>query len=91
MSVVRIVFRVVSEPLVSKGKIEFYLCGAGAGKLVMRQDKDATPGNEPFGPLQRGDLVSFEGLIDEGTRFKVVKATAVTRAGVIRQNSHCKT
>jgi ribosomal protein RSM22 (predicted rRNA methylase) len=84
-------FRVVSEPLVSKGKIEYYLCGVGERKLVMRQDKDATPGNEFFGSLQRGSLVSFEGLIDEGTRLKVVKATAVTRAGVVQSNSNCKT
>ncbi|MCK9420176.1 MAG: small ribosomal subunit Rsm22 family protein [Nitrospirae bacterium] len=74
-------FRVVSEPLASKGKLEYYLCGAGERKLVMRQDKDETPGNEPFGSLQRGNLVDFEGWIDEGTRFKVVKATAVTYAG----------
>jgi ribosomal protein RSM22 (predicted rRNA methylase) len=72
------VFRVVSEPLVSKGKVEFYLCGAGERKLVMRQDKDTVPGNEPFVSLQRGNLVSFEGLIDEGKRFKVGKETEVT-------------
>lgn len=74
-------FRVVSEPLVSKGKVEFYLCGAGERKLVTCLDKDATPGNEPFRPLQRGNLVSFERLIDEGKRFKVGKETAVTRTG----------
>jgi len=84
-------FRVVSEPLISKGKVEFYLCGARERKLVMRQDKDETPGNEPFGSLRRGSLVSFEGLIDEGTRLKVVKATAVTRAGVVQRDSNCKT
>ncbi len=73
--------RVVSEPLVSKGKREFYVCGAAGRRLVTRLDKDATPENESFGSLQRGNLVSFEGWIDEGTRFKVVKATAVTCAG----------
>ncbi len=73
--------RVVSEPLVSKGKREFYVCGAAGRRLVTRLDKDTTPGNELFGSLQRGALVRFEGWIDEGTRFKVVKATAVTRAG----------
>ena len=75
------VFRVVSEPLVSKGKIEFYLCGAGERKLVMRQDKDATPGNESFGSMQRGSLVSFERLVDDGKRFKIGKETAVTVQG----------
>jgi ribosomal protein RSM22 (predicted rRNA methylase) len=75
------IFRVVSEPLVSKGKREFYLCGVGERKLVMRQDKDATSGNDPYGTLKRGDLVRFERLIDEGKRFKVGKETVVTCAG----------
>jgi hypothetical protein len=72
---------VVSEPLVSKGKREFYVCGAAGRRLVTRLDKDATPGNEAFGSLQRGNLASFEGWIDESTRFKVVKVTAVTCTG----------
>ena len=76
-------FRVVSEPLVSKGKIEYYLCGAGERKLVVRQDKNTTPENEPFGSLQRGNLISFERLIDEGKRFKVGKETAVACAGAV--------
>lgn len=74
-------FRVVSEPLVSKGKVEFYLCGGGERKLVTRLDKDKTPGNEIYGTLKRGDLVCFERLMNEGKRFKVVKETAVTCAG----------
>ncbi len=75
------VFRVVSEPLVSKGKVEFYLCGAGERKLVTRLDKDRTAQNRTFGNLKRGDLVSFEQLLDEQKRFKVVKETIVTCAG----------
>jgi ribosomal protein RSM22 (predicted rRNA methylase) len=75
-------FRVVSEPLVSKGKIEFYLCGAGERKLVTRLDKDATRGNELFGALKRGNLVNFKRLMDEGKRFKVVKETAVARTSL---------
>jgi SAM-dependent methyltransferase len=73
--------RVVSEPLVSKGKREFYVCGAEGRRLVTRLDKDATAENEFFGSLQRGNLVSFAGWVDEETRFKVVKATAVTCTG----------
>jgi len=73
-------FRVVSEPLVSKGKREYYVCGGGERKLVMRQDKDATPGNEPYGTLKRGDLIRFEQMIDEGKRLKVGKETKVSYA-----------
>lgn len=74
-------FRVLSEPLISKGKKEFFLCGVKGRRLVTRLDKDATPENEPFEALDRGDIIRFEGLIDETKRFKVKKETRVTRAG----------
>lgn len=75
-------FRVVSEPLISKGKREYFLCGEKGRKLVTRQDKDHTPGNAAFETLKRGDLVYFEGLIDQEKRFKVGKETAVTLMNV---------
>jgi ribosomal protein RSM22 (predicted rRNA methylase) len=70
-------FRVVSEPLVSKGKREFYICGAKDRKLVTRLDKDSTVLNEAFENLRRGDTVRFNGLIDEEKRCKVGKETGV--------------
>ena len=70
-------FRVVSEPLISKGKIEYYLCGAGGRRLAVRLDKDKSTLNEPFSSLKRGNIVSFQGLIDEGKRLKVDKETSV--------------
>lgn len=72
-------FRVVSEPLVSKGKTEFYICGEPGRRLVARLDKDANAQNESLGKLQRGDIISFERLIDEGKRYKVGKETGVRR------------
>ncbi len=72
-------FRVLSEPLPSKGKLEYYLCGEGGRKPVTRRDKDRTAANEAFGTLTRGDVVRFEGLIDEGKRRKIGKDTSVTR------------
>ena len=71
-------FRVVSEPLVSKGKIEYYLCSADGRRLAVRLDKDKSNLNEPFSGLQRGNIVSFQGLIDEGKRLKIHKGTSVT-------------
>jgi len=72
-------FRVVSEPLPSKGKLEYYLCGSGGRKPVTRLNKDRTSANQAFGTLTRGDIVRFEGLIDEGKRRKIGKDTSVTR------------
>ena len=71
-------FRVVSEPLISKGKIEYYLCGTGGRRLAVRLDKDKSKLNEPFSRLKRGNIVSFQGLIDEGKRLRVGKDTIAT-------------
>jgi ribosomal protein RSM22 (predicted rRNA methylase) len=71
-------FRVVSEPLISKGKIEFYLCGKSGRRLVTRLDKHRSAGNEAMGVMRRGDVVSFQGLLDEGKRYKVNKDTRVS-------------
>lgn len=57
-------FRVVSEPLVSKGKIEFYVCGSGGRRLATRLDKHRSPENTAFEQLQRGDIVAFENFPD---------------------------
>ncbi len=70
-------FRVVSDALVSKGKVEFFLCGPGGRRLFTRFDKDRTSVNQAFENLKRGDVVRFERLIDEEKRFKVGKETAV--------------
>ncbi|MBI5749157.1 MAG: hypothetical protein HZA00_08530 [Nitrospinae bacterium] len=71
-------YRVVSEPLVSKGKLEFYICGIGGRRLITRLDKDKTPSNIQFQKLKRGDIVSFRDLIDEDNRFKIDKGTTVS-------------
>jgi ribosomal protein RSM22 (predicted rRNA methylase) len=71
-------FRIVSEPIISKGKIEFYLCGKGGRRLIVRLDKDKSPANEAFGAVKRGDIVSFVKLLDEGKRYKVGEDTVVT-------------
>lgn len=75
-------WRVVSEPLISKGKAEFYLCGSEDRRLAVRLDKDRSDRNQDFGGLQRGDFVLFEGVLDEGKRLKVVKETKVVKKKV---------
>ena len=70
-------YRIVSEPLISKGKIEFFICGNRGRQLITRLDKDKTPSNIQFQELQRGDIVTFKDLIDEGKRFKAGKDTIV--------------
>lgn len=71
------VYRVVSEPLITKGKTEFYLCSSDGRRLAVRMDKDRSPLNEAFGGLRRGDFVHIKNPIDEGRRLKVGKDTLV--------------
>jgi ribosomal protein RSM22 (predicted rRNA methylase) len=71
-------FRIVSEPLVSKGKVEFYVCGPGGRRLLTRFDKDKTLMNQIFETMQRGNVLTVEQLTDEGKRLKVEKTTSVS-------------
>ncbi|MDD5435122.1 MAG: small ribosomal subunit Rsm22 family protein [Nitrospira sp.] len=70
-------YRVVSEPLISKGKKEFYVCGSTGRRLIVRLDKDISPSNNTFEELGRGDIVNLKGLTDEGKRLIVRKETIV--------------
>ncbi len=79
-------FRVVSEPLVTNGKIEFFICGRLGRKLVTRLDKDRSPLNVHFENMRRGAIVGFERLRDEGTRFKVEQLTEVVIHKHIQEN-----
>ena len=70
-------YRVVSEPLASKGKLEFYFCGKEGRRLATRLDKDAAPANVAFERLQRGDIVRVDGLVIEERRFRITKESMV--------------
>ena len=64
-------FRVVSEPLISKGKIEFYVCGSIGRRLIVRLDKNRSGLNKAFEGMKRGNIVILKGFINEGNRLKV--------------------
>src|SRR3990170_1701673 len=70
-------FRVVSEPLVSKGKMEFYVCGREGRRLVTRLNKYRSEANEPFEKLKRWDIVQFTGIADEAGRLRILKESGV--------------
>jgi ribosomal protein RSM22 (predicted rRNA methylase) len=70
-------YRVVSEPLASKGKLEFYFCGKEGRRLATRLDKDTSPANGPFERLRRGDVVRVQGMVIEERRFRITKESLV--------------
>ena len=56
------IWRVVSSPLVSNGKVEFNLCGGkGELKKIRRLNKHRSPQNKDFDRMKRGDLVTPRG------------------------------
>ena len=55
------IWRVVSAPMHSKGKIELLLCNASGLKKITRLDKDASDKNKDFEHVWRGDLVTYAG------------------------------
>ena len=68
------VFRAVSAPMRSKGKIEVLLCNKGGLIRVTRQDKNASPSNADFDCIQRGQLVIWNGAltIEKDSLFKIL-------------------
>ena len=54
-------YRVVSSPLISKGKRELMLCGSnGELKRTMRVDREASERNSNFANAMRGDIVETD-------------------------------
>jgi ribosomal protein RSM22 (predicted rRNA methylase) len=52
-------YRVVSDPLRSKGKLELYGCGDPGYVRLTRLDRDASEHNRPFEALRRGDVAEL--------------------------------
>lgn len=67
-------YRVVSAPMYSKGKVELVLCGKERLLHVTRQDKNSSPANADFDRTKRGDMVRYTGSgdIEKDTRFELV-------------------
>ncbi|HEX2679008.1 MAG TPA: small ribosomal subunit Rsm22 family protein [Polyangiales bacterium] len=54
-------YRAVSAPLPSKGKLELWLCGAQAAPRAMRLDRHASPDNAAIESAGRGSLLRIAG------------------------------
>jgi hypothetical protein len=53
--------RIVSEPLISKGKRELVACGEGGLVRLRRLDRRRSDTNAVFDQLVRGDVVAWDG------------------------------
>jgi ribosomal protein RSM22 (predicted rRNA methylase) len=74
------VFRIVSEPLPSKGRLRYMGCGPEGRLGLALQEKHVTDANRRFAHLLRGDVVEISGgeprgdgvALGEGSAVKVV-------------------
>jgi SAM-dependent methyltransferase len=53
----RRLFRVVSDPIVEKGRLRIWGCGPAGRHPLVRLDRDRTPNNADFDQAARGDLL----------------------------------
>jgi SAM-dependent methyltransferase len=85
-------WRVVSDPIVTKGKRELFLCGKAAPDVpaarlrVQRLDRHASESNCAWSELRRGDRIdlALEGGGECGGGGTVVKVSPQTRVDVAR-------
>ena len=76
----RVSLRVVSDPMPSKGKHELFACGEEGRVRLMRLGREASPENEAFASVSRGDLIEL-GTRDE--RGRIARNTGVTSRAVL--------
>ena len=78
------VFRIVSEPLPSKGRLRYRGCGPEGRMGLALQEKHVGEGNRAFEGLLRGDVVEVEGTEASGEGVKLGPGSTVrvvARAG----------
>jgi ribosomal protein RSM22 (predicted rRNA methylase) len=71
--------RVVSEPLVEKGRTKIWVCGEGGRVLLDRQDKHRAEANAVFDALSRDDLVRVTGTEVKAESLRLLEGSTVAK------------
>jgi ribosomal protein RSM22 (predicted rRNA methylase) len=72
-------YRIVSAPLASKGKLELVLCGAGGATRARRLDRQASARNAPFEQCNRGCIARIDGASAQRDTLKLAADSALVR------------
>lgn len=72
-------WRVVSQSLKTKGKLELFGCGAAGRVRFMRLDRHDSEANAAFGDGRRGQILSVTGAAERKSGQRVEKDTVVER------------
>ena len=70
-------FRIVSDPLVEKGRLRFFGCGPAGRHALVRLDRHRTEANRTFDHLARGDLARISGTTVENDGWRLKPETTV--------------
>jgi SAM-dependent methyltransferase len=74
-------FRIVSDPMVEKGRLRLFGCGPAGRQPLVRLDRHASPSNAPFDTLHRGDVANIAGTQMAGDGLRIAADSTVTRQG----------
>ncbi|MGE0644682.1 MAG: small ribosomal subunit Rsm22 family protein [Nitrospira sp.] len=78
------VYRVVSELRTMKGEKRAWLCNEQGRQEVGRQDRLASPRNEPFDQWHRGAIVQIEKIVHKEQRGKISALGRIERDGAVQ-------
>jgi hypothetical protein len=72
-------FRIVSDPMVEKGRLRLFGCGPAGRHPLVRLDRHTSPSNAPFDTLHRGALTRLAPtqLLGDGLRLSAETVVAV--------------
>jgi SAM-dependent methyltransferase len=71
------VFRIVSEPLPSKGRLRYMACGPEGRLGLSLQEKHVSPPNRRFAELLRGDVIEVTGAEPRGDGLALGEGSTV--------------
>jgi SAM-dependent methyltransferase len=72
-------YRVVSDPLVEKGRLRIFGCGPAGRHALVRLDRHESDANAAFGELERGDVARVSGTEVARDSLRVTSATVVKK------------
>jgi SAM-dependent methyltransferase len=75
----RRLFRVVSDPIVEKGRLRLWGCGPAGRHPLVRLDRDRTPANQGFDEAARGDLLIAADTERAGDGLRIGPTSRVER------------
>ncbi len=70
-------YRVISPPFDSFGGKRFYLCGTDGKKYVESRLTDHPPESRAFEHLRRGELISFDNVLEKQNAIDIIEGSSV--------------